>query len=195
MINDSLLQKFIDQFDNLKRVVAASSARSIEDPPDPLFYENQNVFVKSYLVSACSMLEAFIQDLAIAYIDNIQARINAANLPFNFVVWTVGHEKANLDFKSFESAKGKKDISDIISPNYGKTVKAFQKIGVDLSSSDAQAHKDFISSIVEKRNKIVHYNDEALDLSFSDVMSVIDRFKDYCKCLYMAVSDSPHLKC
>ena len=128
MIDDALLTKFLGQFDNLKEVVAASSARSIKDPPDSLFYDHQNVFIKSYLVSACSMLEAFIQDLAGAYVDKLQAKINSANLPFNLVVWIVEHEKAKLEFKAFEAKKSKKDISDLVSPNYWKTMQAFQRV-------------------------------------------------------------------
>lgn len=86
MIDTTLLSNFVGQFENLKKVVIESSARSMKDPPDSLFYEHQNVFIKSYLVSACSMLEAFIQDLAAAYVDRLQERINSANLPFNLVV-------------------------------------------------------------------------------------------------------------
>lgn len=194
MIDAALLSNFLGQFDKLKEVVGESSTRSIADPPDNLFYENQNVFIKLYLVSACSMLEAFIQDLASSYIDEIQSRINSANLPFNFVVWVAEYEKAKLEFKSFESKKNKSDISDLISPNYWKTMKSFQRIGIDLSASDISNYKDFISATVEKRNKIVHHNDDALDLSFSDIAVTIDEFKKYADCLFKAVCADPHLK-
>lgn len=194
MINDALLARFLDQFDNLKAVVAESSARAIIDPPDSLFYDHQNVFVKAYLVSACSMLEAFIQDLAEAYVEQIQSKINSANLPFNFVIWVAEHEKAKLEFKPFEAKKNKKDISDLISPNFWKTIKAFERIGINLSSSETSKYKDFMISIVEKRNRIVHYNDDALDLSFSDIVNVIDQFKEYTDCLFKFVCADPHLK-
>ena len=193
MIDDALLTKFLGQFDNLKKVVVESSARSIKDPPDRLFYEHQNVFIKSYLVSACSMLEAFIQDLAGAYVDKLQEKINSANLPFNLVVWIAKHDKAKLEFKAFEAKKSKKDISDLISPNYWKTMSAFERVGIDLSASGISKYKDFISARVDKRNKIVHYNDDALDLSFSDVADTIDQFNDYAKCLFNAVCADPHL--
>lgn len=194
MIDDALLTKFLGQFSNLKQVVAESSARSIKDPPDSLFYDHQNVFIKSYLVSACSMLEAFIQDLASAYVDKLQAKINSANLPFNLVVWIAEHEKATLEFKAFEAKKSKKDISDLISPNYWKTMQAFKRVGIDLSASDLSNYRDFITTTVEKRNKIVHHNDDALDLSFSDVVATIDNFREYVECLFNAVCADPHLK-
>lgn len=194
MIDDALLTKFLAQFDNLKQVVAASSARSIEDPPDILFFDHQNVFIKSYLVNACSMLEAFIQDLASAYVNELQAKINSANLPFNLVVWIAEHEKAKLAFKPFEAKKTKRDISDLVSPSYWRTMQAFERIGIDLSHSDVLVFKDFIATTVEKRNRIVHHNDDALDLSFSDVVTTINTFSEYATCLFKAVCADPHLK-
>jgi hypothetical protein len=194
LIDDALLAKFLGQFENLKQVVAESSARSIKDPPDSLFYDHQNVFIKSYLVSACSMLEAFIQDLAYAYLDELQAKINSANLPFNLVVWIAEHEKAKLEFKAFEAKKSKNDISALISPNYWKTMQAFQRLGINLSTSHVSNYKDFIATTVEKRNKIVHYNDDALDLSFSDIVDTIDNFREYAECLFETVCADPHLK-
>mgnify|MGYP001803630016 CR=1 FL=1 len=59
---DAILDKFIGQLDALEKVMSMSESRAISDQPDILFYENQNVFTKAYLVSACSILEAFIQD-------------------------------------------------------------------------------------------------------------------------------------
>ncbi|WAC61218.1 HEPN domain-containing protein [Brevundimonas sp. SL130] len=194
MIDGALLTNFQAQLDNLKQVVAESSARSIQDPPDALFYEHQNVFIKSYLVSACSMLEAFIQDLATAYVEEIEARIAAANLPHNLVVWHVEHEKGKLQFKPFAATKGKKEIAEMISPNYWKTIKAFETVGIDLSASNVITFKDLIVSKVEKRNKIVHHNDEALDLSFSDISDTIEKFREYMDCLFTAVCADPHIQ-
>lgn len=187
MIGDPLFSKYIDQFEKLTVVVSESSRRAIADPPDILFYDNQNVFIKAYLVSACSVLEAFIQDLALAYVDVLQDRINSANLPFNLISWIADHEKAKLQFKSFQGTKSRKEISDLVSPNYWKTIKAFERIGVDISASEAPNFKDVISTTVDKRNRIVHENDDALDLSFSDIASTIEVFKEYCECLFNCV--------
>lgn len=165
----------------------------MDEPPDELFYNNQNVFVKSYLVSACSILEAFVQDVASEYMLSVQERINSANLPHNFVSWVVGHEKASLEFKRFTGSKVRKDISDMVSPSYWKTMKAFERIGIDISKPEVSAFKDYVVAIVEKRNKIVHHNDDALDLSFSDVIAAIDQFKAYSQCLFDAILLDPHL--
>lgn len=125
MIDETILEKFIGQLDGLSNVVNISSERAINEPPDELFYKHQNIFIKSYLVSACSMLEAFIQELVTAYVDTLQSRISSANLPFNLVVWIAKHERATMDFRSFEANISKKDISDLVSPNYWKTIQAF----------------------------------------------------------------------
>lgn len=193
MVDRQILERFVEQFDGLKSVIQMSAARTISDPPDTLFLENQNIFVKSYLVSACSMLEAFIQDLSMEYIAHIQDRINRANLPFNFVIWLAQNEKPKPEFKKFEGTKSRKDIEDLISPDYWKTMKAFDRIGVDLSASNVETFKDYITTIVLKRNRIVHHNDEASDLSFGDISTAVDQFKAYCECLFLAVSTNGHL--
>ena len=193
MIDEALLDTFLGQFQKLNLVVSESSARALQDPPDALFYEHQNVFIKSYLVSACSILEAYIQDLATAYLDIIQSRINSANLPHNLVVWAADHQKAKLNFKKFEAKKSKKDISKTLSPNFWKTMKSFERLGVDLSSPDIASFKEYITNTVEKRNSIVHHNDDALDLSFSDVTRAIDEFQVYARHLYEKVCADPHL--
>ena len=117
-----------------------------------------------------------------------------ANLPLNLVVWIAEHEKAKLDFKAFEAKKSKKDIADLISLNYWKTVQAFERVGIDLSATEIPKYKETIVSLVEKRNKIVHHNDDALDLSFSDILITIDQFKNYTECLFNAVCTDPYLK-
>lgn len=193
MINQALLNGFIVQYDSLAVVVQESASRVVSECPDPLFFDNQNVFIKSYLVSACSILEAFIQDLASSCASMMQDKVNALNLPFNFINWVAEHNKAELKFSAFIGEKTAKDISDMLSPNYHKTISTFRRIGVDIICEEIISHKDYISSIVEKRNKIVHHNDTASDLSFTDIMTAIVNFKTYSTCLYNIVKDNPHL--
>jgi len=192
-MDGNIILIYHSQFDKLRQVVTESYKRSISDPPDALFYDQQNVFIKSYLVGACSILEAFIQDLAELYVKQIQERVNAANLPFNFVVWVSNHDKAKLSYKRFEASIGKKEISELISPNYWKTMRAFERVGIDLSASSVDDFKDFVASTVDKRNKIVHHNDQASDVSFIDIIAAIDEFKKYTRCLFDAVAADPHI--
>ena len=194
MIEQGILEKFSAQFNNLEKVVEQSKLRVISEPIDQLFYENQNVFIKSYLVSACSMLEAYIQELLQFYVDAIQDRINSANVPYNFVVWLAEFDKAKMHFGKFEGNKKKKDVSDLVSPNFYKTIQAFERIGVDISQNELYSFKDYITSIVNKRNRIVHHNDDASDLSFSDIVLAIHEFKLYCECLHKVVTKDKHLQ-
>ncbi|WP_222430336.1 hypothetical protein, partial [Gluconacetobacter diazotrophicus] len=45
-----------------------------------------------------------------AYVDEVQNRINEANLPFNFVIWLAENDKTKSEFKFFRGGKTKKDI-------------------------------------------------------------------------------------
>lgn len=40
-------------------------------------------------------------------------------------------------------------------------------------------HKNLVGMIVNKRNNIIHHNDDASDISFSDLLSHIDVFLAY----------------
>jgi hypothetical protein len=196
VIDPILLERFNAQFDDLIVVAKESNGRLIKEPPDELFSKYLNVFIKSYLVSACSILEAFIQDLAFGYVEIIRARVISSNLPHNIVLWSAskdGNESA-MALKAFELSKGKKDISDMVSGNYHKTLKAFARIGVGLDADPAiQSFKDIISSTVAKRNKIVHHNDDASDLSLTDIVNTTETFKAYAECLFRVVCASPHI--
>ena len=72
-------------------------------------------------------------------------------------------------------------------------MKAFERVGVDLSDQQIGSYKDFVVTTVEKRNKIVHHNDDALDISFADVVTTINTFSNYIGCLFGAVCADPHL--
>ncbi|WP_157864190.1 HEPN domain-containing protein [Gluconacetobacter diazotrophicus] len=85
-------------------------------------------------------------------------------------------------------------IEDMISPNYWKTMKAFDRVGINLQGSSVEQFKDEITTTVLKRNRIVHHNDEASDISFGDVVNKIDLFKKYCQCLFFVVSANTHIE-
>jgi hypothetical protein len=47
------------------------------------------------------------------------------------------------------------------------------------SSEKFVEHKNLVGTIVNKRNNIIHHNDEASDISFSDLLLHIDVFLEY----------------
>jgi len=171
-------------FFSLKEVIITSQKRVIDENPDELFIDNVNFFVKSYLISICSYLEAYLQDIAFKYSQEVSSRIASANIPHNFVHWriTPGLKDKQLKYADIELSVSKKDISDNISANPHKTLKLFQLLGVDLSKKDGfEANKDLITTVVTKRNNIVHHNDRAADVSFGDLLSYIEVIIPYMK--------------
>lgn len=180
---DDIFQRYEKLLRALVLIARESQGRVIKEDVDVLFSENVNFFVKSYLISACTYLEAFLQDVAFEVSKKICSRVNSAQIPHNFLHW----KNPKKDFKDkdlkFALAKftaTRKEISDDISANPYRTIKLFQMLGVDLScESDFVKNKDFVNSVVTKRNNIVHHNDDASDVSFSDIEHYVDVFSIY----------------
>jgi len=196
VLDNSILQRFLEQFDNLISIVSESNNRIISEAPDELFVNFANVFTISYIVSTCSILEAFIQEVSYSYFRIIDDRISASNIPRNVLVWSLYNDvkKDHLRFERFSTGLDRGKFNEIISANIDKTIRAFKYIGIDIDSNDEfKSHKDFISSFVTKRNNIVHHNDDAVDVSFIDVIDSISKIKQYCNCVFSIVNESPHL--
>ncbi|GAB2314762.1 HEPN domain-containing protein [Stenotrophomonas geniculata] len=180
---EDIFQRYEKLLRALVLIARESQGRVIKEDVDVLFSENVNFFVKSYLISACTYLEAFLQDVAFEVSKKICSRVNSAQIPHNFLHW----KNPKKDFKDkdlkFALAKftaTRKEISDDISANPYRTIKLFQMLGVDLScESDFVKNKDFVNSVVTKRNNIVHHNDDASDVSFSDIEHYVDVFSIY----------------
>ncbi len=197
MLDATLLSNFQRQFDDLISVVDESNNRVISDPGDKLFKDYLNVFTKSYVVVACSILEAFIQDLAFAYVDEIDSKLQLSNIPRNLVVFSVQRDAKNPDFRfePFSTGISKTVISDLVSGNFYKTINVFRKIGIQLENINEFINfKDFISSTVEKRNNIVHHNHDASDISLADVINILEKFKEYIEIMYNIVICDQHIR-
>lgn len=169
---------------HLKAVVQASNERTIQEVPDALFIDNLNFFVKAYLVSLCTYLEAFLQDLAFLHLSAVKNRLALARIPHNVVCWELLKELKDKDmrYEDFGLATTRKDLADQLSGNPGKTINLFRLVGIDLQASqDFKAHKDLIGTIVQKRNNIIHHNDSAADVSMSDILAYADHFLKYMK--------------
>ena len=178
----ALYEKYETLLNTLKGIINQSQIRVLDEAPDEMFANNINFFVKSYLINICTYLEAYLQDVAFEHTNRISVRLKQAKVPHNFLCWKLSKEvKAqDLGFKNAEYGVNKKEISDVISGNPNKTISAFRLLGVDLNSSEIfLKHKDLIGSIVTKRNNIIHHNDDASDISFSDLLLNIDVFLSY----------------
>jgi len=177
-----LYEKYEGLFNSLKGIINQSQSRVLNEEPDEIFSNNINFFVKSYLINICTYLEAYLQDVAFEHSSRVSERLKQAKIPHNFLYWKLSKDVKEKDLK-FENATynfNKKEIADEISGNPYKTIKAFRLIGVDLNSSDKfSEHKELVNSIVNKRNNIIHHNDDAGDISFSDLLANIDIFLEY----------------
>ncbi len=178
----ALYEKYEGLLLSLKDIIKISESRVLNDEPDEMFSNNVNFFVKLYLINICTYLEAYLQDVADEHTNRVSGRLIEAKIPHNFLYWKLAKDVKDKDlaFKDAAYRVNKKDILDIISGNPYKSIKAFRLLGIDLNS-DAKfsEHKDLVNSVVIKRNNIIHHNDEASDISFSDLLSHIDVFLKY----------------
>ncbi|MEM8640835.1 MAG: HEPN domain-containing protein [Cyanobacteria bacterium P01_G01_bin.54] len=179
-----ILERYEQLFESLREIIVASERRVIDDPPDRLFLDNVNFFVKSYLISICSYLEAYLQDIAFKYADRITQRVVAAKIPNNYAYWRIigDVKKKDLKFNDVDLSVTKQDISDNISASLYRTIDLFRLLGIDLTQVEVfQRNKGLINAVVVKRNNIIHHNDNANDISFGDLLQYIKVILDYMK--------------
>ncbi len=192
----ALYKKYEALLTTLKEIIAQSQARVLREEPDDIFSENINFFVKSYLINICTYLEAYLQDVALEYSDRVTIRLKQAKIPHNFLYGKLAKDikEKELEYVDASYAYTKKELSDIISGNPYKTINAFRLIGIDLGSSEKFVeHKSLVGTIVNKRNNIIHHNDEASDISFSDLLVHIDVFLEYMLSIESLLSASEEI--
>lgn len=179
-------ESYILQLGQLKAIIDITNGRMISDPPDTLIYENTNFFSKAFLVTMCAYLESYLKDALMVVIDQMNVRLQSAKLPHNLVKWSLNIDKELKDSEfKFEQLKitiKKKQLDDYISGNPFKTKDLFKKFGIDLEQNQLfNSQKEEINAIVVKRNKILHHNDEASDVSSTDLTNNIESLTKYIK--------------
>ncbi len=192
MPTNDVFDRYRDLLESLKRIVRSTQDRVIGHEPDSLFTENVNFFVKSYLISTCTYLEAYLQDVAFDLAKDICVRANSARIPHNFLYWQTRSEVKEKELKFAEAVfnLSKKTIAEEISANPYKTIKVFRLLGIDLLDEEGfNSNKDIINAVVTKRNNIVHHNDSANDISFNDIETYIDVFVGYMLAIRKAAYD------
>ena len=103
MIDRDDFVEFFQQFDRISAVVNESNRRALLEYPDEFFIYNVNVFVKTYLVSACSVLEALIKELVAKYLKFMTKRVADSNLPRNLIIlnFAADSKKETYRFETF----------------------------------------------------------------------------------------------
>jgi len=178
------LIKYRSLLSDLGGLILETEKRVVSENPDPLFYNNVNFYVKMYLTAICTYLEAYLQDIAFSIADTFNNKIEDAKIPKNFLMWAISRsadlKEKDQDINYFSGKISKKDIADSISPNPFKTISTFRMLGIDLMNCEEfRNNKSQIGSIVGKRNGIIHHNDKASDLSFSDLRTHIQICQKY----------------
>ena len=193
MNSEQTYERYLRLFNDLKGIITKTQERLIQEQPDPFFVDHTNFFIKSFLISVCTYLEAFLKDMAIEHVNRINQKITVANIPHNIVVWAINAsvKEQDLAYRQFNLPLSKKDIDDELSGNPFRTSKTFRYIGVDLESNDCfKKNKELVNTVIAKRNSIIHHNDDALDISLGDILSYIDTFIEYTKNIEQTVVNS-----
>jgi hypothetical protein len=138
------------------------------------FLENTNIFVKSYMVLMCAYLESYAKSVVKFYIVSVNSYLIERKLPKNLLRWSILKDKykhsvdgINDDFMLSISDD---DVDKNLSANPYKTVPFFYRLGINLEDIEEYLQlKEQVETLVNKRNEIVHHNDDASDLTFIDV--------------------------
>lgn len=184
MDKTAYLDSYIEQYTKLSEIIETTNKRLLSDEPDKLIEENVNFFTKSFLVMMCAYLESYIKDALMVIIDDVNLKLNSTKIPHNLIKWTLNIEKefkeSDSKFEQLKIKLKKKDLDDYISGNPFKTKDLFKKFGIQLDKSENfNTQKDIVNSIVVKRNKVVHHNDDASDISNKDLNNFIEILKNY----------------
>lgn len=205
MEQDYLLiyDKYISFLNKLSLLVSESEKRVIKSS-DLLFINNVNFFSRSYLINLCTYLEAYLTEIATKLFERHCKCVNQYLVPETFIAaslssWNVKNNVKNIVVgKEYNLSYSKDDIEKFfdankISGNINKTFNVFELLGINLNNViDDTSIKDQIASIVNKRNDIIHRNDDGTDISLLDIISYIDTVKCYMAVIKKAVIESSY---
>jgi hypothetical protein len=182
------------KLEDLERTINDCNSVLISDTPSSFVYDNANFLTKSFLIALCGYLETYLKDVLEILIIDYNERISRENFPYNLIRWTIENkekpdskvqallERKKSRFEHFQVKLKKKDLDPFISGNPYRTKDLFEMFGFDLDEEyDFNSRKETINHIVLKRNNILHHNDDASDISNTDVLQFIIEIRDYSK--------------
>ncbi|MGZ9669104.1 HEPN domain-containing protein [Pseudomonas sp. GNP014] len=177
-------QKYTELLHSINEIIGVTEQRLFAGEPDKFFQDNMNFFVKAYLITICTYLESYLKDIAYCRVEVVEGKLRQVYIPSNIVHWCVSGFK-DVKVPKYETLTlqiKKKDLGEQLSAQPYKTVEVFKLIGVELEKvAGFVEQKDHIKSMVNKRNNVIHHNDDASDVTLTDLRGHIDRVY-----LYMA---------
>lgn len=197
-MSSGTLNNYVSLLDELYNLVDITENKVINDEDDELVKNNVNFFTKSFTITLCAYLESFIKDISMDYINYYNNKLASLNIAHNIIKWSMSRKKElteindnELKFENLKINIRKNELDDFISGSPYRTEKLFKKLGIELyKNTDYQIFRENIISIVEKRNKIIHHNDNASDLSFRDIKTNINTLKSYITVLDLEIQDN-----
>lgn len=174
--------KYTDLLHSIKSIIDVTEQRLLAEEPDKFFQDNMNFFVKAYLITICTYLESYLKDIAYCRVEVVSDKLKQVYIPSNIVHWFVsGFKDVKTPIYETLSLKiKKKDLGDQLSASPYKTVAAFKLIGVELEKVAVfESQRELIGGMVNKRNNVIHHNDDASDVTFLDLRNHIDRVHVY----------------
>lgn len=185
-------ENFDDKLKGLKEIVKECDRILISSEPLSFVSDNVNFFTKSFLINLCGYLETYLKDVLELFILDINEELKKSAFPHNLVRWSIETkpntkakvstilEKGKCRYEPLMIKLQKRDLDPFISGNPFRTRELFKMFGFDLGSSQYfNNSKELINTIIVKRNNILHHNDDASDLSNSDILTQIKEIKNY----------------
>ena len=183
-----------EKLSDLKNTIIDCNNIIISDNPTGFVYDNANFLTKSFLITLCGYLESYLKDALEILILDYNDRIKNENYPYNLIRWSIENkdksdskvqtllEKKKTRFENLEIKLKKKDLDSFISGNPFRTNELFKMFGFELDKNEKFIeYKEKINLIVIKGNNILHHNDNASDISNSDILSYIEEIENYSK--------------
>lgn len=192
MAEQDLRDSYLGLMDSIKLIIDETQGRVLTSDPDPFFEENVNFFVKAYLITICTYLESYLKDIAHLRVELIAEKVKQTNLPQNLIRWSLsglkGLKKEDEKFEDLSIDIKKRQLGEHISGQPYKTLEVFKYIGLDLNKCDGFLEsKEEITTIVNKRNSIIHHNDDASDITLGDLLVIAEKVKFYICAINNAV--------